>query len=163
MGRLALRCSGAVFEELIQAVEQAQGRRDRLAEQMLALLPSWSLREVIASLQALRGVATLSAITLMAEIGDFRRFADPRLLMAWLGLVPCERSSGATTARGSITRVGNSRARRVLIEGIGHRIETTLAQIRNASRISWSRSRDAPDEPRSGARCGSFTGNQGVA
>jgi transposase len=106
-----------VFEELIQAVEQAQGRRDRLAQQMMVLLPSWSLREVVASLQALRGVATLSAITLMAEIGDFRRFANPRQLMAWLGLVPREHSSGATTARGSITKAGNSRARRVLIEG----------------------------------------------
>jgi transposase len=106
-----------VFEELIQAVEQAQGRRDRLGEQMIGLLPSWSLRDVVAALQALRGVAVLSAITLMAEIGDFRRFANPRQLMAWLGLVPREHSSGATTARGPITKAGNSRARRVLIEG----------------------------------------------
>ena len=115
--RFAHAAQQIVFEELIQAVEQAQGRRDRLAQQMIALLPSWSLREVVASLQALRGVATLSAITLMAEIGDFRRFANPRQLMAWLGLVPREHSSGATTARGPITKAGNSRARRVLIEG----------------------------------------------
>jgi transposase len=106
-----------VFEELIQAVEQAQARRDRLEQQMVALLPIWSLRGVVAALQALRGVALLSAITLMAEIGDFRRFANPRELMAWLGLVPREHSSGATTARGPITKAGNGRARRVLVEG----------------------------------------------
>lgn len=53
----------------------------------------------------------------MAEIGDFRRFANPRELMAWLGLVPREHSSGTTTARGSITKAGNGRARRVLVEG----------------------------------------------
>ena len=106
-----------VFEELIQAVEQAQSRRDRLEQQMVALLPSWSLREVVAALQALRGVALLSAITLMAEIGDFRRFTNPRELMAWLGLVPREHSSGATTVRGAITKAGNRRARRVLVEG----------------------------------------------
>jgi transposase len=106
-----------VFEELIQAVEQAQSRRDRLEQQMVALLPSWSLRGVVAALQALRGVASLSAITLMAEIGDFRRFANPRELMAWLGLVPREHSSGATTVRGAITKAGNRRARRVLVEG----------------------------------------------
>ena len=106
-----------VFEELIQAVEQAQSRRDRLEQQMAALPPSWSLREVVAALQALRGVALLSAITLMAEIGDFRRFTNPRELMAWLGLVPREHSSGATTVRGAITKAGNRRARRVLVEG----------------------------------------------
>ena len=106
-----------VFDELIQAVEQAEARRDRLEQQMVALLPSWSLRGVVAALQALRGVATLSAITLMAEIGDFRRFIDPRQLMAWLGLVPREHSSGASTVRSAITKAGNHRARRVLVEG----------------------------------------------
>jgi len=106
-----------VLEELIRAVEQAEARRDRLEQQMAALLPSWSLRGVVAALQALRGVALLSAITLMAEIGDFRRFANPRELMAWLGLVPSEHSSGASTVRGAITKAGNRRARRMLVEG----------------------------------------------
>lgn len=106
-----------VFEELIQAVEQAQARRERLERQMVVLLPDWSLHEVVAALQALRGVALLSAITLMAEIGDFRRFANPRELMAWLGLVPREHSSGASISRGAITKAGNGRARRALVEG----------------------------------------------
>src|SRR5262249_31152997 len=65
-----------LFEELIRAVEEAGARRDRLEEQMVALLPSWSLRGVVEALQALRVVGLLSAITLMAEIGDFRRFAN---------------------------------------------------------------------------------------
>jgi transposase len=105
-----------VFEELIQAIEQAMARRDRLERQMVALLESWSLRPVVMALQALRGVAVIAAITLAAEVGDFRRFANPRQLMAWLGLVPREHSSGASTLRGAITKAGNSRARRLLVE-----------------------------------------------
>jgi transposase len=105
-----------VFEELIQAIEQALGRRDRLEQQMIALTPSWSLQPVVAALQALRGVAVIAAITLAAEIGDFRRFANPQQLMAWLGLVPREHSSGASTVRGAITKAGNTRARRLLVE-----------------------------------------------
>jgi transposase len=72
-----------VFEELIQAVEQVMARRDRLEQQMIALVPNWSLQPVVAALQALRGVAIVAAIILAAEIGDFRRFANPRQLMAW--------------------------------------------------------------------------------
>jgi len=105
-----------VFEELIQAIEQVLARRDRLEQQMVALLPNWSLRPVVTALQALRGVAVIAAITLAAEIGDFRRFANPRQLMAWLGLVPSEHSSGASTVRGPITKAGNTRARRILVE-----------------------------------------------
>ena len=105
------------FEELVQAMEEAQARRDRLAKQMQELLPSWSLANVVTAIQALRGVAAISAITLVAEIGDFRRFANPRQLMAYLGLTPSERSSGAKTARGAITKAGNTRARRMLVEG----------------------------------------------
>ena len=105
------------FEELAQAVDEAKARRDRLAQQMEELLPSWSLAKVVTALQALRGVAMISAITLVAEIGDFKRFANPRQLMAYLGLTPSEHSSGAKTARGAITKAGNTRARRVLVEG----------------------------------------------
>jgi transposase len=76
---------------------------------VLELLPSWSLAKVVAAIQALRGVAAMSAMTLVAEIGDFRRFSNPRHLMAYLGLCPSERSSGAKTARGGITKAGNRR------------------------------------------------------
>ena len=57
------------FEELVQAVEEAQARRDRLAKQMQELLPSWPLAKVVTAIQALRGVALIAAITLVAEIG----------------------------------------------------------------------------------------------
>ena len=72
---------------------------------------------VIAAYQAMRGVAFLTAVTLVAEIGDVRRFETPRQLMAYLGLVPSESSTGEQVRRGGITKAGNSRARRVLIEG----------------------------------------------
>jgi len=73
--------------------------------------------KVVAAIQALRGIALISAITLVAEIGDFKRVANPRHLMAYLGLRPSERSSGAKIARGVITKARNRRARRVLVEG----------------------------------------------
>jgi transposase len=104
------------FEELVQAVDEAQARRDRLARQMQELLPSWSLANLVTAIQALRGVALIAAITLAAEIGDFHRFANPRQLMAYLGLAPSERSSGVKTLRGAITKAGNTRARRILVE-----------------------------------------------
>ena len=97
-------------------MDETKARRDRLSEQMQELVPSWSLAKVVAAIQALRGIAVIAAITLVAEIGDFKRFANPRQLMAYLGLTPTERSSGAKTARGAITKAGNSRARRMLVE-----------------------------------------------
>src|SRR4051812_21713984 len=72
---------------------------------------------VVEAYQALRGVAFLTVVTFVAEIGDVRRFETPRQLMAYLGLVPSERSTDAQVWRGSITKAGNPRARRVLIEG----------------------------------------------
>src|SRR3954452_10661276 len=65
----------------------------------------------------MRGVALIVAVTVAAEVGDFSRFATPRQLMAYLGLVPSERSSGSTVRRGGITKAGNALVRRVLIEG----------------------------------------------
>jgi transposase len=73
-------------------------------------------RPTVEALQCLRGVKTLTAMTLATEIGDISRFRSPRALMAWVGLVPSERSSGDRERRGPITKAGNSEARRVLIE-----------------------------------------------
>jgi transposase len=105
-----------VLEDYIQAVETAEARRDRLTAQIEALLPEWTLAPVVAALQTLRGMALVNAATLIAELGDLSRFTDPRQLMAYLGLVPSEHSSGASVKRGSITKAGNSAARRLLIE-----------------------------------------------
>ena len=106
-----------MFEELIQRIEVACARQGRHEDAIRNLLSAWSMAPVVTAIQALRGVALMSAVTLAAEIGDFGRFASPRQLMAWLGLVPKEHSSGSKVARGNITKAGNTRARRVLVEG----------------------------------------------
>ena len=72
---------------------------------------------VVAAYQALRGVSFIVAVTFVSEVGDVRRFDNPRQLMAFLGLVPSERSTGETVKRGGLTLAGNRRARRVLVEG----------------------------------------------
>ena len=106
-----------VLQDYIHAVDDAEARRDRLTRQIEEVLPSWSMAPVVAALQAMRGVALVVAVTVVAEVGDFRRFANARQLMAYLGLVPSEHSSGSTIRRGGITKAGNVLARRVLIEG----------------------------------------------
>jgi transposase len=106
-----------VLQDYIHAVQDAEVRRDRLTQQIEELLPSWSMAPVVTALQAMRGVALVVAVTVVAEVGDFRRFANARQLMAYLGLVPSEHSSGSSIRRAGITKAGNSLARRVLIEG----------------------------------------------
>jgi transposase len=105
-----------VLEDYVQTVEAAAARRDRLTAQIAAMLPDWTLAPVVAALQAMRGMALVNAATLIAELGDLSRFANPRQLMAYLGLVPSEHSSGASVRRGGLTKAGNSAARRLLIE-----------------------------------------------
>src|SRR5260370_31757861 len=80
------------------------------------MLRDWSRAPVGRTLQALRGMALVAAAALVAEVGDMTRFANPRQLMAYLGLVPSEHSSGNTRRQGGITKAGNGAARRVLIE-----------------------------------------------
>ena len=87
-----------------------------ITAQMERALPQWSLAPVIQSLVALRGVDKITAMVLMAELGDISRFDSPRQLMAFLGLVPSEHSSGTRRRRGAITKTGNRHARRVLVE-----------------------------------------------
>ncbi len=106
-----------VLQDYIHAVQDAEMRRERLTGQIEELLPNWSMAPVVAALQAMRGVALVVAVTIVAEVGDFRRFVNPRQLMAYLGLVPSEHSSGSSIRRGGITKAGNALARRVLIEG----------------------------------------------
>jgi transposase len=105
-----------VLEDCIAAVEAAMARRDNLEAHIAAALPDWSLAAVVHALQALRGMALVAATTLVAEIGDITRFANPPQLMAYLGLVPSEHSSGGTRRQGGITKAGNGAARRMLIE-----------------------------------------------
>ena len=88
-----------------------------MMDQILRALPAWSLAPVVDSLIALRGIDKLSAITLLSELGDISRFDNPRQLMAYLGVVPSEHSTGKKRRRqGAITLTGNGYARRILIE-----------------------------------------------
>jgi len=105
-----------VLEDYIAAVEAAETRRDRLTAQIEAMLPDWTLAPVAAAVQTMRGMALVNAATLIAELGDLSRFTNPRQLMAYLGLVPSEHSSGASIKRGGITKAGNRAARRLLVE-----------------------------------------------
>jgi transposase len=104
------------FEEMLLAVRQAEERIARLEDAIRIAVPDWSLAEVVDALMAMRGIDMISATALLAEIGDLSRFRTPRELMAYLGLVPSEHSTGDTVKRGSITKAGNGRARRMLVE-----------------------------------------------
>ncbi|TPK88641.1 MULTISPECIES: IS110 family transposase [unclassified Mesorhizobium] len=106
-----------VFQDQVDVITDAQARLERLDAQLVELVPSWSMAPVVAAYQALRGVSFIVAVTFVSEVGDVRRFDNPRQLMAFLGLVPSERSTGDTVKRGGLTLAGNRRARRVLVEG----------------------------------------------
>ena len=105
-----------VFEEMMLAMRQAQERLTRLEDAIRGAVPEWSLAAVATALMAMRGIDLISAATLLAEIGDLSRFRTPHELMGYLGLVPSEDSTGDTVRRGSITKAGNGRARRMLVE-----------------------------------------------
>ena len=104
------------FEEMLLAVRQARERIARLEQAIRAAVPDWSLAEVVTALMAMRGLDLVSASTFLAEIGDLSRFQTPRELMGYLGLVPSEHSTGDRVKRGGITKAGNRRARRILVE-----------------------------------------------
>ena len=105
-----------VLQEYIDAVKAANARVAEMMRQMLRVLPQWRLAPVVDALTALRGIDKLSAMTLLAELGDISRFQSPKQLMAYLGLVPGEHSSGGRRRQGAITLTGNAHARRTLVE-----------------------------------------------
>jgi transposase len=105
-----------VLQEMVLAAQHAQERLQRIEAAIVEFVPTWSLAPVVDALQALRGVQLISAVTIMVELGDLRRFDNPRQLMGYLGLVPGERSTGDTVRRLGITKAGNGRVRRALIE-----------------------------------------------
>jgi transposase len=104
------------FQEYLHSITEATARIARLEQAMRETLPEWSLTPLVQALQAMRGVQLIAAMTLVAELQDFRRFENPRQLMAYVGLVPGEHSSGPKRRQGSITKAGNSVARRMLVE-----------------------------------------------
>jgi transposase len=108
------------LQEYLHAVTEATTRIGRLEQAMRETLPEWGLAPVVQALQAMRGVQLVAAMTLVAELQDFLRFANPRQLMGYVGLVPGEHSSGPKRRQGSITKAGNSAARRMLVEVAWH-------------------------------------------
>jgi transposase len=106
-----------VFQEYVRAVSEQTERLQRLEVELQTVVQTWRWAPVVEAIQALRGIQFTTAVTLIAELGDLSRFATPRQLMSYLGLVPSEHSSGERRRQGSITKTGNSHARRVLVEG----------------------------------------------
>ncbi len=104
------------FQSFLNRVEQAEARKSELETQIAELCESWALGPVVIALQALKGIGPVIAATLVAEVGDFSRFPSPRHLMAWLGLVPGEYSSGSSLRPRGITKAGNTAARSLLFE-----------------------------------------------
>ena len=108
------------FQEYLHSITEASARIARLEQAMRDTLPEWSLKPLVQALQAMRGVQLVASMTLVAELQDFLRFDNPRQLMAYVGLVPGEHSSGPKRRQGSITKAGNSVARRMLVEIAWH-------------------------------------------
>ena len=109
-----------VLDEYLFAIDAGIERVARLAEKLKELLENWEWKPVVEALMALRGFQEVAAMTTIAELGDLRRFKNPRQLMAFLGLVPGEHSSGPKRRQGAITKCGNSHARWMLVECAQH-------------------------------------------
>jgi transposase len=135
------------FTEYWHAVTSADERVVRLTHALVHAIGGWRFEPVVRALQALRGIDQISAIGLVAEIGDIGRFAHPRQLMGYMGLVPSEHSSGERVTRGSITKTGNAHARRLLTEAawnyrfqprIGYRAQRRAEDLPQAIRdLAW--------------------------
>jgi transposase len=109
-------CERLTFEHYIQEVEHLLLRRAQLEREIERVAKAEPYAAPVAKLSCLRGISVLSAMALVCEIHDFRRFETPRKLMAYVGLVPSEYSSGGKEKRGGITKTGSSHARRILVE-----------------------------------------------
>jgi transposase len=135
------------LQEYIEAVHEGTERVKRLSEQISLAVEEWRMAPTVKALQSLRGVSLITATITVAELGDISRFSHPKELMAYLGLVPSEHSSGESIRRGGITKTGNSHARRVLVESAWtckHHARVTLPLIkrqeglpRSICQISW--------------------------
>lgn len=111
---------GIVLKEYIHALEEAEAREKRLEKEITELVKCSKQAPVIAALQTLRGVGLITAATVVAEAGDLSRFDSPKQLMSYVGLVPCEYSSGGSRYQGRITKSGNAHIRRVIVESGWH-------------------------------------------
>lgn len=118
--RFEMRADQFVFDQYLLAIEQLQERIEHIEAELTRISQEDAYREPVGWLRCFKGVNTIAAITLLAEIHDFRRFESPRQLMSYLGLTPSERSSGESRKQGPITKTGNTHARRMLVEICWH-------------------------------------------
>ena len=109
-----------VLEEYLQRVDASAAQVERIEAQMARLLPDWQRRKFVEALQGFRGFQLVAAMTLISELGDLLRFSHPRRLMAYVGLVPGENTSGERRRQGPITKCGNSHVRWMLVEVAHH-------------------------------------------
>jgi transposase len=118
------------YAEYRLAVGEGEARVQRLTEALREQVEGWRMRPLVRSLMTLRGLDLLAATTVMSELGDLRRFAHPRELMGYLGVVPSEHSSGTSRRQGAITKTGNSHVRRVLIEAAwNYRFQARMSRL----------------------------------
>ena len=135
------------FQSYLNRLTQAEARKKELEMQIAELVPDWSLGPMVTALQALKGVGMVIAATLVAEVGEFSRFASPRKLMAYLGLVPGEHSSGGSIRPRGITKAGKSDMRALLFEAawsyrttpkVGKWMSTRTSNVpQEAKDIAW--------------------------
>jgi transposase len=112
--------SRATFESYLLSIDQLMERLRQLEATLAELGSQDPYREPVAWLRCFRGIDTVTAVSLVAELHDFRRFRSARALMAYVGLVPSEASSGEKECRGGITKAGNQHVRRLLVEAAWH-------------------------------------------
>jgi transposase len=105
-----------VLQEMIQVISERSSRLERLDNELTHQVKQWRYYPIVKGIQALRGVRLLTATSVIVELGDLNRFDSPRKLMSYVGLTPSEHSSGGKRHLGAITKCGNGRARRLLVE-----------------------------------------------
>jgi transposase len=135
------------LQEYIDAVHEGLHRVDRLTDQIRQMVAGWRLASMVKALQAARGVSLVVAVTVLAELGDLGRFKKPSQLMAYLGLVPSEHSSGPNIRRGGITKTGNGHVRKALVEAAwAYRMQARVSRVlrkrqqgvpQKVCRIAW--------------------------
>jgi transposase len=137
----------AILEEYLIAIEAAGQRIERCEQAMRDLLPSWRLESAVRALMGMKGFQLVAAMILVSELGEVYRFAHPRRVMAYLGLIPSENTSSDKRRQGAITKCGNAHARWLLVECAQHyatppKISKELSrrqegQTREVRAISW--------------------------
>jgi len=129
------------LQEYLDAVHESLNRVNRLTDQIRQMVADWRLAPMVSALQAARGVSLIVAVTVLAELGDLSRFKKPSQLMAYLGLIPSEHSSGSNIKKGGITKTGNGHARKALVEAAwAYRMQARV------SRVLLKRQKDLPQQ-----------------